>query len=155
MSGSTGSQTAWNATPSTYQSVYADLSLNITQTLLASGAPYLPSGIWLNVNFSPIRGGNCTKPGDFSFVLSRIYPNIFGGDIDICGNGGFLPTESIVMKTSGCWVSVSVAAATTKLDAGTPDQVTVLNKLGGILTCLPSQDHLSEMTGEFGSYGTP
>jgi hypothetical protein len=135
--------------------VYADLSLNITQTLLASGAPYLPSGIWLNVNFSPVSGGNCRKPGDFGFVLSRIYPNMFGGDVEICGNGGFLPPESLVMKTRGCWVSVSVANAITKLDAGTTDQVIVLSKLGEILTCLPTQDHPSKVAGVFGDYGTP
>lgn len=58
------------------------------------------------------------------------------------------------MKASGCWASVSVAIATTKLDAGITDQVIVLSKLREILTCLPSQDHLSEMTGEFGDYGT-
>jgi len=127
--------------------VYADLSLNITQTLLASGAPYLPLGIWLNVNFSPVNNGNCRKAGDFGFVLSRIHPSLFGRDVKICGNGGHLPTESTVMKTSGCWVSVSVAAASTKLDAGTSNQVIVLSKLGGILTCLPSDDHLSEMAG--------
>ena len=122
--------------------MYADLSLNITQTLLASGAPYLPFGIWLNVNFSPVSGGNCRKAGDFGFVLSRIYYNPFGGDVGICDNGGYLPTESTVMKASGCWVSVSVAAANTKLDAGAREQVIVLSKLGGILTCLPIQEPL-------------
>jgi hypothetical protein len=128
--------------------VYADLSLIITQTVLASGAPYLPSGIWLNVNFSPVSRGKCTKTGDFGFILSRIYPNPFGGDIEICDNGGYLPTETTVMKTSGCWVSVSVAVARTKLDAGTSNQVIVLNKLGGILTCLPREDDRSEMAGD-------
>jgi hypothetical protein len=64
--------------------------------------------------------------------------------VEICGNGGHLPTESTVMKTSGCWASVSVASANTKLDASASNQAIVLSKLGGILTCLPSQDSSSE-----------
>jgi len=51
------------------------------------------------------------------------------------------------MKTNGCWVSVSVAFANTKLDAGTSNQVVVLNKLEGILTCLPREGHWSEVDG--------
>jgi len=150
LSGSTGNQTAWNAPPSTYQGVYADLSLNITQTLLASVAPYLPPGIWLNVNFSPVGSDSCTSAGDFGFVLSRIYPNPFGWDVETCGNDGHLPTESTVMGTSGCWASVSVAVASTKLDAGINDQAVVMSKLGGILTCLPNKDKVIEMPQDFG-----
>lgn len=46
-SGATGSQTAWNASSTfpAYSQVYADLSLNLTDVLVASGTPYLPNDV--------------------------------------------------------------------------------------------------------------
>lgn len=46
-SGATGSQTAWNASASYphYSQVYADLALNLTNHLIASGTPYLPKDV--------------------------------------------------------------------------------------------------------------
>jgi broad specificity polyphosphatase/5'/3'-nucleotidase SurE len=46
-SGATGSQTAWNASATypDYSQVYADLALNLTDHLVASGAPYLPNNV--------------------------------------------------------------------------------------------------------------
>ena len=49
-----------------------------------------------------------------------------------------LPSESSVVKTSGgCYASVSVGNANTKLDATAAQQGVVLTKLRGILSCLP------------------
>lgn len=45
-SGSTGSQTAWNAPVENYVKVYADLSTTVTQALTSSGKPYLPTNVW-------------------------------------------------------------------------------------------------------------
>lgn len=150
-SGSTGSQTAWTAAPETYETVYADLSLNVTETLLASGAPFLPSGIFLNVNFGAVSNSSCTSASDFSFVLSRIYLST-GGDVVTCDNGGFLPTESDVIGSSGCWASISVGVASTKFDASESDQATVLGKLNSILSCLPaSDDELDEVLKDIGN----
>jgi broad specificity polyphosphatase/5'/3'-nucleotidase SurE len=49
-SGATGSQTAWNASSTypTYSQVYADLSLNLTDALIASGTPYLPDDVCIH-----------------------------------------------------------------------------------------------------------
>lgn len=135
LSGSTGSQTSYTAAPSTYEAVYADLSLNVTQTLLAAGTPYLPSGTFLNVNFGSVGTTSCTSASDFKFVLSRIYEST-GGDVVTCKNGGKLPKESTVIGTSGCWASISVGVASTKEDADEADQAVVLGKLKGILSCL-------------------
>ena len=52
-----------------------------------------------------------------------------------------LPTESSVVDTTtggGCFVSVSVMNATTKADVDADTQAFVLNRLLGLLTCLPS-----------------
>ncbi len=118
--------------------VYADLSTNVTQTLVASGKPYLPSNIWLNVNFPAVSDSACSSPASFKFVLSRLYgatiltPN----DVSTCGSMR-LPTETAVVGTAGCYASVSVGNAGTKVDGTAAQQAVVLGKLKGILSCLP------------------
>ena len=89
-SGATGTQTAWNAAPEAYELIYADLSTNITQKLIASGKPYLPANTWLNVNYPAVQSG-CDRTSDFKLVLSRIFPAFpFIGrkDVVTCGNNG-------------------------------------------------------------------
>ncbi|OOQ84735.1 5'/3'-nucleotidase SurE family protein [Penicillium brasilianum] len=139
-SGSTGSQTAWNASATypVYSQVYADLALNVTDTLIASGVPYLPNDIWLNVNFGAVSS-SCQTAEDFSFVLSRIHvaiPLITPDDVTTCG-GSRLPSELAIALASGCYASISVGVASTKGDANATMQGVVLNKLSNILTCLP------------------
>ncbi|KAG4031965.1 hypothetical protein MFRU_008g03150 [Monilinia fructicola] len=136
-SGAEGSQTAWNAPTPAYATIYADLSALIVKNLVASGAPYLPKGIWLNVNYPKTEG--CTSVSDYSFVLSRIYsavPLVSSEDVVTCNNGGRLPTETKVVGTDGCYASISVGG-TNKRDASAADQLVVLNKLSKFLTCLP------------------
>lgn len=137
-SGSTGHQTAWNAPLQPYMTIYADLSANITQALTSSGKPYLPEGIFLNVNF-PAVSDRCPSASSFKFVLSRIYPAIpplTPDDVETCG-GKRLPVERGVVKgTAGCFASISVGN-TEKVDVGADVQAVVLEKLKGILTCLP------------------
>jgi len=140
-SGTTGSQTAWNAAVSNYEIVYAQLATKITQTVTASGKPYLASNIYLNVNFPASTSSSCSSAAQFKFVLSRIntaIPVLTGKDVVTCGNGGRLPTETTVVDTPGCYVSISVGHADTKGDATAAEQSAVLAKLKGILSCLPS-----------------
>lgn len=139
-SGSTGSQTAWNAAVENYMKVYADLSTTVIQALSNSGTPYLPDNIWLNVNFPDVSSSDCTSPSDFKFVLSRIHtavPFISGDDVETCNNDQRLPTESKVVGTDGCYASVSVGKADNKRDASASNQKIVLDKLNSILSCLP------------------
>jgi 5'/3'-nucleotidase SurE len=142
-SGSSGTQTAWNVSTGVpaYSQIYADLSTTLTTALIASGTPYLPQGIWLNVNFPDVSDSACNDMRDFEFVLSRIYaaiPLITPDDVSTCGSTR-LPTETdVVGTTSGCFVSVSVGDASSKLDADATSQAVVLDKLSGLLTCLPS-----------------
>lgn len=128
--------------PDPYVQIYADLATNITQTLIASGKPYLPENTWLNVNFPAVTSSACTDTKDFKFVLSRIFhalPVISMKDLSTCGGAARLPTEEKVVGTKGgCFVSVSVGKADTKTDAGADVQRVVRDKLGGILSCLPS-----------------
>ncbi|GLB08277.1 hypothetical protein AtubIFM57258_004165 [Aspergillus tubingensis] len=138
-SGYTGSQIAWNVSSvPTYSTVYAQLATKLVDELVESGTPYLPTGVWLNVNFGAVSDDSCTSADDFSFVLSRIFtaiPLITADDVETC-NSTRLPTELDVMLHSGCWASVSVGMAGDKLDANATVQGVVLEKLGGLLTCL-------------------
>ncbi|KAK3680310.1 hypothetical protein LTR37_021350 [Vermiconidia calcicola] len=139
-SGSSGEQTAWNAPLGDYMTIYADLSTTVTQALVSSGKPYLPSNTWLNVNYPKVENSSCSSAADFKFVLSRIYPAvpfITDGDVQTCGNGGRLPTERDVIGTKGCHASISVGVADSKGDAGVAKQTIVRDKLKSILSCLP------------------
>ncbi|KAK5807724.1 hypothetical protein VI817_001982 [Penicillium citrinum] len=140
-SGATGSQTAWNASSSYphYSQVYADAATNFTNLLVATGIPYLPNDIWLNVNFPSVSETKCASSEDISFVLSRIHvavPLITPDDVTTCG-GNRLPSEIGVSFASGCYASVSVGMAGTKEDANATMQGVVLKKLGDVFTCLP------------------
>lgn len=137
-SGATGSQVAYTTATETYQAVYAALSANVTRTLVGSGKPYLPDGIWLNVNYPGVDDSTCASVDAFSFVLSRINSASSSdpADVETCGSTR-LPTESSVVAQSGCFASISVGVASDKTDADADDQATVLAKLQSILSCLP------------------
>ncbi|OJD33366.1 acid phosphatase [Diplodia corticola] len=140
-SGLTSDRTAWTTSPPPLSAqVYADLALNLTTAIIDSGAPYLPADTFLNVNFGEVDAATCNDAAKFSFVLSRINldtPVLSTGDVETCGNES-LPTERSVVKTDGCWVSVSVGNAKDKTTATADVQAVVLNKLQGLLSCLPA-----------------
>lgn len=103
---------------------------------MEAGTPYLPEDVFLNVNFPSVDG--CSSADDFSFVLSRLFtavPLITDDDVETCGSNR-LPTESDVVDTDGCYVSISVGKSD-KSDADATLQGDVLQKLGDFLTCLP------------------
>lgn len=136
-SGLTDGTLPWNTVPVPARSlIYADLAANLTNAVIDAGAPYLPPGIFLNVNFPEVTG-ECTTPGAFKFVMSRINPRtIFSApDVDTCG-GTELPTDKSVVDAAGCHVSVSVGECRDKSTADAANQKIVLDKLGSLFTCL-------------------
>ncbi|KAK4497681.1 hypothetical protein PRZ48_010334 [Zasmidium cellare] len=140
-SGSSGHQTAWNAPVEPYMTIYADLSTNVTQTLTSSGKPYLPKDVFLNVNF-PAVSDRCPSTSSFQFVFSRIYPAVpplTPDDVETCGSKRLPLERSVVKRTDGCFASISVGN-TFKVDVQAEVQAVVLEKLKGILTCLPDDD---------------
>lgn len=140
-SGLTSGNLAWDTTPVPARSlVYADLALNLTSAVLAAGAPYLPDGVFLNVNMAEVgEGDDCADASDFRFVLSRINtPSILSStDVTTSCGGSWLPTEKSVVD-AGCYVSVSVGSCSDKTTADATAQQTVLDKLGDLLTCVVS-----------------
>ena len=137
-SGTSGSQISYTAAQETYILVYGDLSTNITQTLAATAKPYLPTNVWLNVNYPEVSASVCPSATQFRYVLSRIRSagSHTAADVNTCGSTR-LPTEKTVVNTKGCYASISVGIATTKADADSAQQAVVLSKLGKILSCLP------------------
>ncbi|KAL1632468.1 hypothetical protein SLS56_003546 [Neofusicoccum ribis] len=138
-SGLSGSGTAWNAATPLSSTVYADLALNLTSKIIESGTPYLPDGVFLNVNMGDVDDATCNDASKFKFVLSRINlstPVLSTPDVETCG-ATTLPRERAVVDTDGCWVSVSVGNASDKTTATADNQAVVLNKLQGLLSCLP------------------
>lgn len=137
-SGITEDRVAWDTVPVPAASlVYADLALNLTNALVASGTPYLPDGVFLNVNMAGVAD-DCTDASAFKFVLSRInIPTILSTkDVETCSNT-WLPWEKDVVD-AGCYVSVSVGTCSDKTDTDSAGQQTVLDKLDSMLSCLPS-----------------
>lgn len=136
-SGASDGTLAWNTSPPPQRSlVYAQLATQLANAVLASGAPYLPSDVWLNVNFPKVEG-SCMQATSFKWVLSRINPGWFSRpDVVQCGSDR-LPTETDVLNAAGCYISVSVGDANDKTTAAREKQAVVLQKLGSMLTCLP------------------
>lgn len=117
--------------------VYAQLALNLTERLVASGEPYLPDGVFLNVNFHAAKG-KCVDPTRYKWILTRINLGIRSPpDVEHCGRR-YLPTEFGVMhRRDGCYVSVSVGDAADKTTINDHRQAVVLEKLRGLFVCLP------------------
>jgi broad specificity polyphosphatase/5'/3'-nucleotidase SurE len=136
-SGASEGTLAWNTSPEAQRSkVYAELAATLTNAVIASGKPYLPEDVFLNVNF-PKVSTQCTQASQFKWVLSRINIGVFSADdVQQCGKTR-LPTETSVVGTDGCYISVSVGDATDKTTAPAAKQAVVLKKLQSMLTCLP------------------
>jgi len=118
--------------------VYAAVSTKLVNAVIASGAPYLPPNVGLNVNLPMSNATDCTKLSDYTFVLSRVNVDInpFTNDVDHCRTN-HLPTESSVISAGGCRVPVSVFSASNKLDVDKETQKAVRDRITSLLVCLP------------------
>jgi hypothetical protein len=136
-SGKSDGTLAWNTDPVPQRSkVYAQLAAQLTDAVIASGKPYLPEDVFLNVNFPEVND-KCNEASQFKWVLSRINIGLFSAsDVKTCGNTR-LPTELSVVDEDGCYISISVGDANDKTTAPAEKQAVVLEKLGRMLTCLP------------------
>lgn len=119
---------------------YASLATTFVTALLSqpTATPaILPAGITLNVNF-PTLSSTCGA-SDVKWVFTRVFPVILGNpDVVTCNNGGRLPQEGTVVG-AGCYATVSVVHATTKVDVSKSVQADVLSRLANVgLTCYSS-----------------
>lgn len=137
-SGADDTRFRWDTSPVPRSSaVYGELATNLTNAVIASGKPYLPDGVFLNVNFPHVTDA-CPDAGSFHWVLSRINPGVFSSkDVNWCGSTR-LPTEHHVEDQSGCYISISIGDASDKTTMNdVAKQQVVLDKLKSLLTCLP------------------
>lgn len=136
-SGASDQRAAWDVSPVPNRSlVYAQLATALTDRIVASGKPYLPKGVFLNVNFPKVEGA-CADASKFRWVLSRINPGALSPpDVEWCGSER-LPTELHVAAQDGCYISVSVGDASDKTTVNDDRQKVVLDKLRDMLVCLP------------------
>lgn len=128
----------WDVDPVPQQTqLYAHLATNLTNHILSTDKPYLPDGVFLNVNF-PKSSAKCSHPDDFKWVLTRINPGIFSVmDITWCGTQR-LPTEWDVYDYGECHIPVSIGDARDKTTMNDMEkQLQVLDKLKPILSCFP------------------
>lgn len=124
-----------NSTNTLAALAYAQLSVKFVQALTSAEGPFLPPNISINVNYPSISLCANPEPSDFSFILSRILEDDTATDVEQCGTT-HLPAESSVV-TQGCFASVSVFNASNKADVCADTQAFVLNRISGILSCLP------------------
>lgn len=136
-SGRTGDPTAWNQPTPLYSKVYADLALNVTNTIIKSGTPYLPADAFLNVNFPEVTSSQCNDASQFKFILTRVNTGLLSDrDTEWCGSTR-LPWEvDVIYLRSGCYASISVGDANDKSTIDAARQKQVLAKLQPILSCL-------------------
>ncbi|OCH88510.1 sure-like protein [Obba rivulosa] len=129
-------ESASNSTDTLAARAYASLTASFTRALLASPLrPVIPHGTTLNVNFPSTAA--CPEAKDFSFVFTRLMPSTSAADVRACGSDN-LPDETTVVQGAGCFVSVTVLNATSKMDVDAETQRPVFERLRGFLTCLPS-----------------
>jgi len=137
-SGLTGGNLPWNTSPAPLRSsLYAELATQLTNAILASGTPYLPDDVFLNVNFPAVEG-DCTSASKFKWVLSRINVGLLSApDVNHCSSTRLPLENEVVDNDSGCFISVSVGDAADKTTADAERQAVVLQKLGDMIICLP------------------
>lgn len=129
-----------HASPLPAQSrVYAQLAARLVRRLGDAGAPYLPAGVFLNVNFHK-ASGRCADPAAYRWILTRINPPGIGpGDVPWCGHR-HLPHEwRVLARSDGCYATVSIGDAHDKSTMNNhTSQRAVIDKLRDGLSCLPS-----------------
>ncbi|KAM0324620.1 hypothetical protein ACHAQA_008009 [Verticillium albo-atrum] len=137
-SGVSGGTLAWNTLPVPARSaVYGELATRLVNAVVAGGKPYLPDGVFLNVNFQAVDD-RCKTANDFKWVLTRVNPGLFSAaDAQNCGSTR-LPTEtSVILRNDACYATISVGDVTDKTTAPAAKQVPVFARLAKFTTCLP------------------
>ena len=140
ISGSSGSQVSYTTLESDPTSastltahIYANLTATLVAALTADVGAILPAGTIANVNYA--KTDDCASSDAYKFVLTRLVWNPFSTDTETCGSD-HLPSENSVLG-KGCYVTVSVLNASSKLDVNATLQGEVFQRLTSLpVTCL-------------------
>ena len=137
VSGSQVSYTTLESDPTSEATLAAQIYSNLTSAfvsaLTSTPGPYLPPGTVVNVNYAAID--NCPTSSSYKWVFSRLVWDPLETDTVTCGSS-HLPSESSVVD-AGCYASVTVLNASSKLDANATVQGQVFDRLQGLpVVCL-------------------
>ena len=114
--------------------VSSGIVVRYVDAILAGGFPVLPAGISVNVNWPVATPSTCPDATAYSFIPTVIAANTNVADAEICGTDQ-LPAETDVVAAEGCFISVSVMNATSKMDVDAATQAAVFQRLDSILSC--------------------
>jgi 5'/3'-nucleotidase SurE len=137
-SGASGGTLAWNTVPVPARStVYAELATRLVAAVVKGGKPYLPEDVFLNVNFQSVDD-RCRTADDFKWILTRINPGLFSSpDAASCGDNRLPREANVILRTDGCYATISVGDATDKTTAPAEKQAPVFARLASLVSCLP------------------
>ena len=139
-SGTTGSQVSYTTLESdptgastVAAQIYSELTADFVKAITSTPGPLLPDGVIVNVNYAAID--SCPSAASYKWVFSRLVWNPLHTDYTTCGSS-HLPHESDVVD-QGCYASVSVLNASSKLDVNATLQGEVFQRLTSLpVTCL-------------------
>lgn len=139
-SGTTGSQVSYTTltsdptgTSTLAAKIYSELTADFVKALTSTPGPLLPDGVVVNVNYAAID--KCPSAASYKWVFSRLVWNAFATDVETCGSN-HLPHESDVVD-QGCYASISVISASSKMDVNASLQGQVFGRLQSLpTTCL-------------------
>ncbi|UNI18523.1 5'-nucleotidase [Purpureocillium takamizusanense] len=105
-----GQSFAWNDTSApAYTRIYPELAARLVEEIVAAGPPYLPEGVFLNVNFPPLTD-KCDHPDKFKWVMTHRPSgwNFWGPRVVNCGKKTRLPDDGIgIRRPEKCYISVT------------------------------------------------
>ncbi|KAI0077995.1 sure-like protein [Panus rudis PR-1116 ss-1] len=112
------------------------LTTNLVKALVAGRIrPLLRPNISINVNYGNVLDTDCLNVSNWKWVATRLIPAPTITDLQPPCLLLHMPAEATVQATAGCWATVSVIDARTKLDESNATEVTaVLDRLflGGL-----------------------
>ena len=121
-----------NSTATKAALVYADLTTQISAAVWNSGAPFMPPGHILVVNYPAFP--RCTDASQYKFVLAK-FGDTGARSVQTCGQTT-LPLASDVVNAKGCFASVTLLNGTAFHDATEKKQAVMIKRLGDFLGCL-------------------
>lgn len=131
----------WDVSPVPEQTqMFVRLAMILINQLIKGGKPYLPDGVYLNVNIPKMSDKHCWQTDQFQWVLSRVYFGPFSDwDVNWC-HSNRLPMEWDVWNQGVCYIPVSIADASDKTTMNDiKKQWIVMQSLKPLLTCMPDR----------------
>lgn len=121
--------------------VFTELANRVVEEIIGSGKPYLPDGVYLNVNFPKIRE-QCQTADKFRFIITRVHMKLPSHRDELwCGKKKLL-SELDILDYNDAFFGMPCTVTITPVDARDRTTVNqhwkqrvVMDKLMGIVEC--------------------